>query len=102
MTRIHSYLSSYESTSRVIMSIYPSLKDVQQRLVTFLRFIRRVIGPAIFQKLCTTLLRRLNLSLRFVRCKWQILCEKQQKRVSSSTSGSTKPQIDEDYESAID
>jgi hypothetical protein len=89
-------------TPRVIMLAHPSLKYIQQRLVTFLRSIQRVLGPAIFRKLCTALFRQLALSLHFLRARWQILCEKRWRRVNSSSSGLIKPKIDVEYGSTID
>ena len=81
------------STPQVIMLTHLSLKFIQQRLATFLRFIQRC-GIA-SQKLCITIFRHLVLSLRFLLSRWQILHEKQWRRVRFSFLGNTKPKIDE-------
>ena len=81
------------------MLAHLSLKHIHQRLATFLRFIQR--SGITSQKLCTALIRHLVLSLRLLLSRWQILCEKQWRRVSFSYLGLTKPKIDEDSGSTI-
>ena len=82
------------STPQVIMLAHVSLKHIRQRLATFLRFIQR--NGITSRKLCTALFRHFVLSLRFLLSRWQILCEKQWRRVGFSSLGLTKPEIDEE------
>ena len=81
---------------------HPSPKYIQQRLLTLLRFIQRVLGSAILRRLCTALFRRLSISLHPLLARWQILCKKPWRRVGFSFLGLTKPEIDEEYGSTID
>ena len=86
------------STPQVTMLVHLSLKHIHQQLANVLRFIQ-LSGNA-SRKLCTALIRRLVLSLRFLLSRWQILCEKQ-RRTSLSSLGLTKPKIDEESASTI-
>lgn len=81
------------------MLAHLSLNHIRQRLATILRFIQR--SGINSRKLCTALFRHLVLSLRFLLSRWQILCEKQWRRVSFSYLDLTKPEIDEESESTI-
>ena len=81
------------STPQAIMLTHLSLKFIQQRLATFLRFIQRCGITS--QKLCIALFRHL-VSLRFLLSRWQILREKQWRRVRFFFLGITKPKIEEE------
>ena len=95
-------MHSYFECPRVIMLARPSLKHIQQRLVTFLRFLQRVLCPATFRKLWTALFRHLALSFHPVRLRWQILHEKQARKTGFTSLGPTKPKTDGEYKSIID
>ena len=79
------------STPRVMFS-HPSLKHIHQRIASFFRFVQ--LSGTASRKLCTALFRYLVLSFRFLLSRGQILCEKQRRRVSFSSLGLTKPEID--------
>lgn len=86
------------STPQVMLA-HPSLKHIHQRLASFLRFIQ--LSGITSRKLCTTLFRRLVLSFRFLLSRWQIMREKQWRRVSFSSLGLSKPKIDGESGSTI-
>ena len=87
------------STPQVIMLAHMSLKHIHQRLANFLRFVQ--LSGITSRKLCTTLIRRLVLSLRFLLSRWQILCQCEKQRTSFSSLDLTKRKIDEESGSSI-
>ena len=88
---------------QVIMSASdPSLKHIQQRLVTFLQFVQRGLGSSALRKLCIAIFKCLALLLRFLRSRWQILCEKQWTSMISSSLSLTKQKNNCEYGSITD